>query len=318
MFKLPNFPSPRASHDELADFAEIVAWQDGFASATDISKYLGITDDNIDDNGEEFRGCEDQEDEHNEILESVFELLGERARVCGEGYPFSLDRSGSVLRAVEIEGHARRELYLYLLGATRINMKTYKVMDGVDGALLMEEVCCEAIKYYLGPEGAKSIILGTAMRGGFEERVNHLIREVQEPCSFRNIDGEEAVVHAQDDGVDVVGWLPFADGAPGKLAIFAQVKTGTSWRDSVLECQPENFQKKWLNGAFTVSPVRAFCVAEAVGRSSRWNSTCCDAGVLFDRCRLVSCCVLDGFARLDDLRNWVSGAKDLISKSLHA
>lgn len=314
MFKLPNFPSPRASDDELADFAEIIAWQQDFASATDISKYLGITDDNIGVNGEEFCGCDDQEDEHNETLESVFELLGERQRVCGDGYPFSLDSSGSVLRAVEIEGRACRELYLYLLGATRINMTKNKIIDGVDGALLMEEVCCEAIKYYLGPERAKSIILGTASSGGFEERVNQLIKEVQEPCSFRNIDGEDAVVRAQDDGVDVVGWLPFADGAPGKLSIFAQVKTGTSWRDKVSECQPENFQKKWLNGAFIVSPVRAFCVAEAVGRT-RWNSTCCDVGVLLDRCRLVSCCVLDGFVRLDDLRSWVSGVKGLMSES---
>lgn len=314
MFKLPNFPSPRASDDELADFAEILAWQDGFASATDISKYLGITDDNIDDNSEEFRGCEDQEDGHNERLESVFELLGERQRICGDGYPFSLDSSGSVLHVVEIEGLACRELYLYLLGATRINMTKNKVIDGIDGALLMEEVCCEAIRYYLGPERAKSIVLGTASSGGFEERVNQLIREVHEPCSFQNINGEEAIVRAQDDGVDVVGWLPFDDDAPGKLAIFAQVKTGTSWRDNVLECQPENFQKKWLSGTFTVSPVRAFCVAEAVGKTY-WNSTCCDAGVLLDRCRLVSCCMLDGFAHLDDLRNWVSGVKGLISES---
>lgn len=313
MFMLPNLPSPRASDDELADFAEIVAWQERFASTTGISKYLGITDDNIDDNGEEFRGCEDQEDKHNERLESVFELLGERQRVCGDGYPFSLNDSGSVLRAIEIEGHAYRELYLYLLGATRLNMKENKVIDGIDGTLLMEEICCEAIKSYLGPERAKCIILGTASRGGFKERVNQLIKEVREPCSFQNIDGDEAIVRAQDDGVDVVGWLPFADDAPGKLAIFAQVKTGTNWRNNVFECQPENFQKKWLSGAFTVTPVRAFCVAEAVGRVS-WNSTCCDVGILLDRCRLVSCCVFDGFVRLDDLRNWVSGAKNLISK----
>ncbi|NQY84755.1 MAG: hypothetical protein HRT34_08215, partial [Alcanivorax sp.] len=273
---------------------------------------------NIDDNGEEFRGCEDQEDEHNERLEAVFELLGERQRICGDAYPFSLDASGSVLRAVEIEGHASRELYLYFLGATRINMRTNKMLEGVDGALLMEEVCCEAIKHYLGPDRAESIILGTASSGGFKERVDQLVKSIQEPCSFQNINGEEAPVRAQDDGVDVIGWLPFADGAPGKLAIFAQVKTGTSWRENVLECQPENFQKKWLNGALTVSPVRAFCVAEAVGRTGHWNSTCCDAGVLLDRCRLVSCCVIDGFSRLNDLRNWVSGAKGLISERFPA
>jgi hypothetical protein len=316
MFKLPNLPSPRASDDELADFAEIMAWQNGFTSATNVARYLGLTDDNIDANGEEYYGCEDQEDEHNEKLETVFELLGERARACGSGYPFGLDQTGSVLRLLEFDEYPSRELYVYLLAATRINMTIHKMVGDVDGALLMEEVCCEAIRYYLGSERAQSIILGTASAGGFQERLRHLIREIKEPCLFRNIDGEDAPVRAQDDGVDVVAWIPFADGAPGKLSIFAQVKTGTSWRDRVYDCQPEAFQTKWLNGRFVAPPIRAFCVAESVSRSLNWNSSCAEVGVLIDRCRIVSSSMLEGFARINDLRSWVAGAKGLIEENL--
>lgn len=316
MFKLPNLPSPKASDDELADFVEVIAWQKGFASATDIVGYLGLTDDNVDGEGEVYEGCEDQEDEHLTILESVFELLEQRQTACGESYPFDIVQAGSVLRLLDLDEQPGRELYLYLLCATRIRMSTNKVIDGIDGALLMEELCSKAIKEYLGIQSAKSVVLGTASRGGFRERVTQLLREIDEPAKFANIDGEDAAVYAQDDGVDVVGWIPFGDGAPGKLSLFAQVKTGTSWRDSVKVCQPENFLTKWVSGRFLVPPLRAYCVAESVSRGSRWNSSCADAGVFFDRCRIVACLDIENVGQAANVRSWVAGAKDLISGSL--
>ena len=316
MFKLPNFPSPEASGDELADFAEVVAWQKGFASSTDLVRYLSVADDNVDISGEIYQGCEDQEDSHLETLESVFELLNERLRICGASYPFELDPKGSVLKLREIGPESTQELYLYLLGATRLNMKTHKILAGVDGTLLMEEVSLEAIRHYLGSARAMVMVFGTASTGGFQQRLTNLISQIKEPCRFENIDGDDAPIKAQDDGVDVVGWIPFADEAPGKLSIFAQVKTGTNWRDSTRECQPETFLRKWTNNNFTVPPVRAFCVAESIRRAGDWNSINVDAGVFFDRCRIVSCIDSSGFNRIAKLQNWVGAAKKLISDML--
>jgi len=314
MFKLPNFPSPKASDDELADFAELIAWQRKFASATDIVRYLSVQDDNMDAAGDIFLGCEDQEDEDLLRLELVFELLGERQRICGSAYPFEIDQAGSVLRLLDVEEQPSRELYLYLLGATRLNMKSLKNIGGVDGTFLMEDICSQTVKEYLGAKRAQVLVLGTASPGGFKKRLSHLITEIKEPCRFVNVSGKGAAVRAQDDGVDVVGWIPFTDNSPGKLIIFAQVKTGTSWRGSLRECQPEAFQKKWMGGGFLVDPIRAFCVAEAVGRGANWNGTCVDAGIFFDRCRIVSCSDLEDFGRTGDLLSWVVGAKDLIAE----
>jgi hypothetical protein len=90
MFKFPNLPSPKATPDELADFIEVVSWLRGFCSSTDVIRYLSVVDDNVDIDGEEFSGCEDQEDEHLVALEGVFELLSDRGRICEDGYPFEL------------------------------------------------------------------------------------------------------------------------------------------------------------------------------------------------------------------------------------
>jgi len=316
MFKLPNFPSPSASEDELADFAEVLAWRNGIASSTSISRYLSVIADNIDFEGDIYQGCEDQEDKDMEYLESVCHLLEDRRRTCGNAYPFELIHSGSTLRLIDEDNNLNRILYLYLLVATRLNMKKDNSIGGIDGALLMEEICSISVGEYLGSKRARTIVFGTASSGSFKERVNRLIRDMEEPCSFQNVDGENAIVRARDDGVDIVGWIPFNDRRSSKLSMFVQVKTGTSWRDRLYECQPEAFMTKWMTKGFVVNPVRAFCVAEALSENSNWNGISCDVGVFFDRCRIVSCFNPDSFSRTDDLEYWVRGAKDKVSGML--
>lgn len=311
-------PSTKASDDELADFVELLSWTYGFASATDVIRYLGIASDNIDDNGEEFKGCEDEEDEHQVALESVFTVIGDRIRICGDSYPFHLDESGTVLRFHGVDGIAGRQLYLYLLCATRLNMITNKVLDGVDGTLLMEDVSAATMKSYLGGDVAHSMVFGTAGTGGFEDRVTRFIKEIKEPCRFESIDGEDVPVRAQDGGVDVVGWIPFSDDAPGKLSVFAQVKTGTNWRRHLSDCNPEQFMRKWFSHQTLVPPVKAFFVAESVRRDGTWNSTNSDAGIFFDRCRISAFEGFEDFQRLGDLQNWLASAETIVTEAMRS
>jgi len=130
-------------------------------------------------------------------------------------------------------------------------------------------------------------------------------------CLVSNIDGDDVPVCAQDDKLDVVAWLPFSNFTPGQLIVFAQSKTGTNWRDNTSELSPDVFQNKWLSKHFLVSPTRAFCISESVIQA-KWNSTCTETGLLFDRCRIVECC-----NRLDckikaTISDWVNGAKKTI------
>ena len=51
MFRWPGTPSPRADAHELADFAELSAWQEGSFSLTALSRTLGRLDENDHSNG---------------------------------------------------------------------------------------------------------------------------------------------------------------------------------------------------------------------------------------------------------------------------
>jgi hypothetical protein len=57
--------------------------------------------------------------------------------------------------------------------------------------------------------------------------------------------------------------------------------------------------------AFT--PIRAFCIAEAADRG-RWNKHAIDAGLLFDRCRLVDFSDELPDDLLQRLRTWTDAA----------
>jgi hypothetical protein len=116
-------------------------------------------------------------------------------------------------------------------------------------------------------------------------------------------------VHAKDGGLDAVAWVPFADSLPGQLIVFAQCKTGTSWRDSTTQLQPGDFIRMWIDGNVLVIPLKAFCVSEAVDRS-RWEEYSISAGILFDRCRLVEFSGGISDETISEIRTWTMAAKE--------
>ncbi len=118
------------------------------------------------------------------------------------------------------------------------------------------------------------------------------------------LDGD-VLVTANDDKLDTVAWVPFADERHSKLVVFAQCKTGTNWQGYTTQLQPLNFIKKWCNESFTLDPIVAFFCAESPNRTT-WKSTCVSAGLLFDRCRIVSHA---SQADVGDINKWYTTAK---------
>jgi len=59
-----------------------------------------------------------------------------------------------------------------------------------------------------------------------------------------------------------------------------------------------------------VPPVRTFFVSEALSRS-RWYDDASDAGLLFDRCRIVEFCDSIGTNVLERMKNWTAAAAHL-------
>lgn len=280
MFKLPALPSPRAAVHELADFAELLAWQNDSVSAREILAYLGRTGDN-----EYNQGVDDEDDINADALDEVMTEIDRRSRSCAGGYPFALDRVGTVLRHDPSDSSERAVVYRYLLLSTRLNMTADKVQADIDGTGLLEEVSAAVLRCYLGYGRSRSVVFGTAIGGTFREKVDALCEALGEGGHFEALD--PGPVNANDDRLDSVAWIPFSDMRGGKLIIFCQCKTGSNWKEHTTQLQPDAFIKRWMkHRTFLVVPVRAFCVSEST-YLTHWGGLVSYAGLLFDRLRLV-------------------------------
>lgn len=300
MFMLPSLPSPKAEHHELADFAELLAWQKGSTSAREIIAYLGRLDDNQDN-----IGCDDDDDETTNQMDGVMNELGRRSNACGQGYPFKLELAGSVLRHDPGALEARSDAYRYLLLATRLNMKRHSRHASLDGTHLLEELAAQVLRCYLGRDRACSVVFGTAVKGDFAKKVTRLCRDLGEGGQFKNPD--TARVDENDGGLDTVSWVPFSDKSRGQLIVFGQCKTGTSWPDHTLKLRPETFTRLWMSDPPLFPPLRAFCIAEAADQG-HWRKYSISAGLFFDRCRLVDFCEELSPEILDKIQNWTQAA----------
>ena len=310
MFKLPALPSPRADVHELADFAELLAWQNDSVSAREILAFLGRTGDN-----EYNEGVDDEDDLNANALDDVMVEIDRRSKSCVGGYPFALDLKGTVLRHDPNDTSERAVVYRYLLLSTRLNMTADKVQANIDGTGLLEEISAAVLRCYLGYDRAKSIVFGTAIGGTFPRKVDALCAALGEGGSFETLD--PGPVNANDDRLDSVAWVPFSDMREGKLIIFCQCTTGSSWKEHTTQLQPDVFIKRWMkHRTFLVVPVRAFCVSEATCPTN-WRGLVGYAGLLFDRLRVV-----DFLDRIDPgllkrIQSWNAAAATVAAKAMN-
>ena len=302
MFKWPGEPSPSSEKHELADYVELDAWREGSMSTVKLTRFLGRRED------PDYSDGVPEEDEVDTVAEDAFGELERRHEACAGGYPFVLDDRGIIFQRqkhIGGEENARHAIYKYLLLATRLNMRNDRQHDGYDGTRLLEELAAESARSYLGSR-SKSMVFGTAVSArGFPDRINKLCKCIGEGGGFR--DRDNTASRQQDGKLDVVAWTPFSDRLPGQLIMFGQCKTGTHYKDQLAQLQPDSFCRKWLRTQPAVTPTRAFFLSEALPRSG-WRDSAVDAGVLFDRCRIVD------FARdasadlLTRIRGWTEAA----------
>lgn len=307
MFKWPTPPSVHAPRHELADFAELTCWQDARTSATSLSRLLGRLADN-----DYSQGVPEEEDT-DRFVENAYDEIERRQEVCRDGYPFVVKRRGSTLQIRENGDNFKHTIYKFLLLATRLNMNNNKCHAGIDGTRLLEKLAAEVAREYFGSR-AKSLVFGTAAGSvGFQEKVRELCDKLREGGGFVN--RNYGPISAKDDKLDVVVWKPFFDALPGKLIGFGQCKTGTHYKDSLRELQPDSFVSKWMRDPLAVSPVRMFFISEALSTDNMYGMSI-DAGVLFDRCRMIDFCDGTNARVLDKVREWTAAAAAAVDLSI--
>lgn len=287
---------------ELADFFELLALKEGRVSRSEVASHLDIVSDNLYNSG-----CDDDDDQIADQLDEVLIEIQRRRDACNGGYPFDLNNTGTRLKyhgAEQVYVDHRKLSYLYLLLSTRLNMKTSRTHEGIDGTTILEELAALTLQSYLGIR-SRSLNFGTSVAGNFADKVNTLCREIGEGGQHK--EPQTTVRHTRDGKLDTVGWIPFTDNLAGKLAIFGQCKTGTNWKDSVSQLRPDAFIKKFMTGIYHIDPVRAFFVSESVDRS-KWHDLSIDGGLLFDRCRIIDFCPDLPEEAITKVRQWTVGA----------
>ena len=164
-------------------------------------------------------------------------------------------------------------------------MNKNRKFNGIDASLLFEELCEQILKRYLGEYG-RTHLLGTSESAtetglSFPDRVQILCDSLSENVAYK--DHNNGVKQPKDGGVDVVGWIPFADKCEGKPVFFCQCKTGTSY---TLNKNHSSFDNGYFTRRLAVDPIPVYMVAE-LKRRDDWHNNVVLSGIFFDRLRLI-------------------------------
>lgn len=217
--------------------------------------------------------------------DDAFSEIDTRIRACRGRYPFKIENGTLVL-----DGDPTDYDYVFLL-----LLSGEKPTAGHAGtAALFEDICVAATLGYLGgpSNGAKAFRFGSPRKSPFaklHQALDDLCVRLGEGGRCRYPDKAK---HTGDDQLDVVAWREFADPPEGKLILFGQCCAGRITTKDVTKWRAlgdgGSFVNKWLSEPPCVKPIRAFYVPWRV-RRDEWKQRGEDSGIVFDRCRIVSC-----------------------------
>jgi hypothetical protein len=156
-------------------------------------------------------------------------------------------------------------------------------------AKLFERLATVAAKNFVNGEARRFGFPREAqdeMPPGFEEAVHKLCEVLGEGQGF-NVLAPGPTPKNKDGHLDVVAWRDFPDGAPGKLVLFGSCASGGNWRRKLTELNPGAFCRKWIAGL--CSPIlKTMFIPYRIGTGNLdWRDRVCDAGIIFERCRIA-------------------------------
>ncbi|OQA97726.1 MAG: hypothetical protein BWY22_01173 [Bacteroidetes bacterium ADurb.Bin217] len=154
---------------------------------------------------------------------NIFEYLKERAVNFGANYPFIIDSNGIIFSKDKLNDS--QYLYVYLLLSSSLNyFKTVKHELTSEFEIISEK----ALQSYLPNAVVYGFGSNTIFKGNAKEKIKNLAKEI-------NIEVKERILNqiskhnSKEEGLDIVGWLPFKDNNPNTIIIFGQCACGQNW-----------------------------------------------------------------------------------------
>lgn len=266
----------RDSSYKIADFLEFECIKSGGGvSSLSYRSYLSMPDDEISNDG-----IESSDDISVMKLDAAIAECSNRYLCCPNHYPFVTGASSLDLKS---DDSWYRDIYTFLLLATRMNMKDDRKQGGYDATELFEQLCAIVTKEYYG-QHCKTEVFGTAVTGSFKEKMETLLRSLNIRGHFKDPEGSTG--HQKDGNLDIVAWIPFSDKKDGQMIALGQCKTGTYWESMLTELDPDTFFSLYSSQQPYAKPLKMFFVAESFGKY-KWGERSSSGGVLFDRTRIM-------------------------------
>lgn len=293
-----NRPSNRDDQYTIADFLEYKCIESSsVVSSLSYRSLLSMGDDEI-----ENEGIESSDDFSEDCLASAMSECNGREQLCPERYPFTTSYS-SIEANPNVSWH--KDIYIFLLLATRLDMNHQRIQGGIDGTLLFETLCASVAKEYYGPHSSV-LVFGTSASGSFRNKVDNLLKQLNIKGRFKSPSGS---TDRQKDGkLDIVVWIPFADKKDGQMIAMGQCKTGTNWEGMLTELNPCNFFSCYSSQMPYAKPHKIFFVAESFG-DYKWEERSNGGGIIFDRMRIMEYLPENFDSKtLEDIRKWNASA----------
>ncbi|GAA4759089.1 hypothetical protein [Actinomycetospora chibensis] len=218
-----------------------------------------------------------------QLSSDAFEVLEERSRIVGPGYPFTVASDRLTRRPDDWKG---APAYSFMLALNA------RVVYGLDvefnnAARTFERLVVPAMASFVAGEAER---IGwprdpEKVEKAFGKNLRRIVGIIGERL---NLAPERIPARIKDNGVDVIAWRTFKDKRRGQLTVLAQCAIGNEWRDKgvVLE--------KWAPYVhFAVRPITVATfpfVPDAMSEmdEQEFEYLSASVGLWFDRLRLAA------------------------------
>ncbi|HHT53150.1 MAG TPA: hypothetical protein GX007_08265 [Bacteroidales bacterium] len=174
-----------------------------------------------------------------------FEYLKKRKLIYGDNYPFTFDNKKGIKAMAKSELSEQHKLYIYLLIASSLNSFRKLQQFITDDFEKLSEM---ALRAYL-PENAK--VFGFGSHSKYTGNAKDKIRELGNDINVYEFDDRVINLipnsNTKENGLDVVGWIPFEDNNPNTIIIFGQCACGKDWFGKQVETKRyDKFYRHYL------------------------------------------------------------------------
>ena len=232
LIKLHKLPDVQFDAHAWVDYIELMCLlnPDQEVSKNDVSERIkkgkdlgeGTVDDVAEEEADTDMSVPEMSDKELLRVEDLFSHLRYREDAFGRGYPFRLSNDGDTL-FVRKPMTLRQKLYISLLLSANI---AYLTRGASKLTSSFEIISSVALKELL-PESAQVHVFGSnsarrysRYQGNVYAKIKKLAEDLNEVLLLE--EGDLPPASSGDEGLDLVGWVPWSDSAPGMLLVFGQ------------------------------------------------------------------------------------------------